>query len=819
MRLSQLTTTPLLGKFLAKFFAKFLVAAGLAILLSIPLAMGDEPTVDYIFPAGGQRGTKVEFRVGGNNLHSRAQFEMIGLNVNPVDEIQPAAETVWFDGPLLSQPSSSRKEDYPKDYDGDVEIGSSAELGVRRWRVSTSQGITASRPFIVGELPEVVEAEIDGEPLPVAVTLPTTINGRIFPREDIDIWTFQAASGKTYSCEVMAARLGSPLDSRLEIRDPAGRLVTENTDYYETDSLCGFTAQADGIHSVRIHDVNFSGMQSYVYRLTIREGPYVKSIFPLGGRAGTTPSFLLDGFGVADEPVELPLAADGTGVSSTLATLPAGVTNPFSVAIGNYPEYIEDVNAGPTSIVIPAILNGRINLPSEVDRWTVQLNKGKLVSFGLVAAKLGSHLDAVLTLYDTAGEQLATADDSAGSTDATLNFTAPEDGEYVVAVADQFKSRGGPQYAYRLTVEPNQSPDFELTLPLDALTLIQGETAKIKLVVTRRGGFSEEIAVRIDGLPEGVTFAPDKIGKGGNDAQLTFTSTAETQTGLYPLSIVGTAQLSPSPKTDDKNVATPETPNADAPAAEAPAEVAPVDRIARQPVEGADDRLVLGVGVATPFKLVGIFETKYAARGATFVRKYSLERNGFEGPITIKLADRQARHLQGVTGPTIVVPSGKSDFEYPIQMATKMELARTSRTCLAAIGELTDAAGKKHTISYTSHQQNDQIIILTDPEQFVVSVKQSTILFAPNGQVDLEVTVGRGAGFDQPVELQLIPPAHIQGVSAISLSLPSSETTATMKLQFDQQSGPFNMPLTLRATTFSEGLRYIADAEVTVVQE
>ena len=46
-----------------------------------------------------------------------------------------------------------------------------------------------------------------------------TINGRIFPREDIDIWTFPAKKGQTIRCEVHAARLGSPLDAAVVTLD------------------------------------------------------------------------------------------------------------------------------------------------------------------------------------------------------------------------------------------------------------------------------------------------------------------------------------------------------------------------------------------------------------------------------------------------------------------------------------------------------------------------------------------------------------------------------------------------------------------------
>ena len=44
----------------------------------------------------------------------------------------------------------------------------------------------ARAKFIVGDLPEVVEDEVDGDQIPQQVTLPVTVNGRIFPRADVD---------------------------------------------------------------------------------------------------------------------------------------------------------------------------------------------------------------------------------------------------------------------------------------------------------------------------------------------------------------------------------------------------------------------------------------------------------------------------------------------------------------------------------------------------------------------------------------------------------------------------------------------------------
>src|SRR5436190_14354660 len=44
-------------------------------------AAADAPVAMYVFPAGGQRGTEVKFRVGGLYLHESCPFEMAGAGV------------------------------------------------------------------------------------------------------------------------------------------------------------------------------------------------------------------------------------------------------------------------------------------------------------------------------------------------------------------------------------------------------------------------------------------------------------------------------------------------------------------------------------------------------------------------------------------------------------------------------------------------------------------------------------------------------------------------------------------------------------------
>src|SRR5207247_4407284 len=115
--------------------------AGLVLIADLRIANAEPPTIAYIFPAGGQRGTAVDVRIGGHFLHDKAEFVLTGPGVQAASTIE-RMNTVWCEGPLIKQPASQQKEDYPKDYLNRIEIAADATLGVRFFYAGTSHGIT-----------------------------------------------------------------------------------------------------------------------------------------------------------------------------------------------------------------------------------------------------------------------------------------------------------------------------------------------------------------------------------------------------------------------------------------------------------------------------------------------------------------------------------------------------------------------------------------------------------------------------------------------------------------------------------------------------
>jgi hypothetical protein len=755
------------------------------------------PTASYVFPAGGQRGTTVKVRVGGLFLYKTCGFELLGQGIEASKQLQ-RTRTVWFEGPILPLPDSQQPEDYPRDMAGEVRVAADAPLGPRRGRLGTAEGAASGLTFVVGDLPEVVEDEVDGDPIAVPVTLPVTVNGRIFPREDVDLWSFAARKGQSITAEVQAARIGSPLDSHLQALDVRGRVLAENDDAAGADSRLRFIAPEDGTYTLRIRDVNSRGGQNYVYRLTITADPVLDAVYPLGGRRGTKVALALSGQGAPAAPVEVALPADAPAAFAYRFGAAGKLSNPLVLDIDDLPEHLEaepnDTPAQARVVQLPAIVNGRIDRPGDVDHWGFSAKKGEVFALELRAAWLGSPLHGVLAVGDSAGKVLASAEAPGPRADPVLSFTAPADGNYWVRVGDRFRMRGGPLYAYRLRVGTPPAPDFRLHLAADALTLRRGTQAKLKVAVERRGGLAGPITLAVEGLPTGVKATNTTLAAGQPGTEITLAAAADAPVGAVRLAVKGTATVGSATVTRTATL---------------------------PPAPGVPetDSVLLGVALPVPFKVGGAYDFRLAPRGTVFRRRYKIERNGFDGPLEVSLADHQMRHLQGVTGPTLTVPPGVSEFEYPIQLPPWMETGRTSRACVMAVGTIKDG-GADHAVSYTSEAPNDQIIAVVETGLLGLEVEKGSVAATPGQAVSVPVRVSRGKGQAGSVKVELIVPEHVRGLAAEPVVLPADQSRCTFTLRFAAGPlGPFNAPLVLRATLTTAAGPVIAETKLEVVAE
>jgi hypothetical protein len=230
------------------------------------------------------------------------------------------------------------------------------------------------------------------------------------------------------------------------------------------------------------------------------------------------------------------------------------------------------------------------------------------------------------------------------------------------------------------------------------------------------------------------------------------------------------------------------------------------------------DRVLLAVALPTPFKVVGDYDVRWAARGTIHRRHYRIERGGYDGPIEVSLADRQMRHLQGATGSTVTVPAGVSKFDYAVQLPPWMETGRTCRVVVQAAGTITDRDGSEHVVTFSSVQQNEQVVVVVEPGRLAVETDRSSLIAAPGKSVPLRVRVARGKGLAGPVRLELLVAAHIHGLAADPVVVAADRSEALLGLRFAaDRLGPFNMPVVIRATIMDGGKPVVAETKLEVL--
>ena len=492
----------------------------------------DPPSLQYLFPPGGQQGQTVEVSCSGS-------FPRWPVGA-------------WSDRPGIKIEAIADKKQKLS-----VTIDQGAECGLCFVRIYDAQGATTIRPFAVGSLPEATEQEPNDSPeKPHALKTSTVINGKLNKAGDVDHFSIALKEGQTLVASAVAnTTFNSPMDAVLQICDPRGFVLTHNDDERGLDPLTAYRAPGDGLYLVRIFafpsapnsTIGFAGAETYVYRLTLTSGAVVDHAFPLAVERGKPAELSFHGWNL---PAELRQTLPATERPFRTVFLPqtAGTLRlpsfPFApiVALDNGEEpAAQEIHA-------PAVITGRIGMPAEIDRFVMDFEKGQKIDIAVVSRKLGYALDTVLKVRDATGKMVAENDDAGGSPDAALSFTAPESGRYTLEVAD-VNGHGGFRFVYRLTVIP-AAPDYQLNLAADAFVVQSGKTVEIPVTIERREGFAEEIVIEAVGLPEGATAEAVTSGpKGDSSKSVKLVIQAAQKGASVPFSVTGKARDSGASRT------------------------------------------------------------------------------------------------------------------------------------------------------------------------------------------------------------------------------------------------------------------------------
>jgi len=102
---------------------------------------------------------------------------------------------------------------------------------------------------------------------------------------------------------------------------------------------------------------------------------------------------------------------------------------------------------------LPQIVEGTIERQKDVDVFRFEGKAGQRILVEVQAARYGSALDPILTLYDANGQQIASGDGSGDSSDPRLEVMLPRNGTYYLSLMDAH-DQGGPTHVYRLVFRP-----------------------------------------------------------------------------------------------------------------------------------------------------------------------------------------------------------------------------------------------------------------------------------------------------------------------------------------------------------------------------
>jgi len=129
-----------------------------------------------------------------------------------------------------------------------------------------------------------------------------------------------------------------------------------------------------------------------------------------------------------------------------------------------------------------------------------------------------------------------------GGTDATFTLTANDEvvpGEFKIKVVGHPTKGGDAASQFTLTVAKKDS--FTLNVPFWTTSLKQGETKAVSIAITREKRFDQDVTLKFDGLPKGITVEPAGavIKNGEPEAKFVLKAVDDAALGDFAVMVTG----------------------------------------------------------------------------------------------------------------------------------------------------------------------------------------------------------------------------------------------------------------------------------------
>jgi hypothetical protein len=534
-----------------------------------------------------------------------------------------------------------------------IEIPADAPIGLHTIRVATKAGASNLRPFVVDELPEVAEKDNNAKANPQAIAPPCVVLG-MGVAETSDYYKVPVKAGEPVTFEVLARRIGSPLDPVLILHDATGKELTslyaDDTPGLQGDARLTHTFPVDGHVIVEVRDTTYRGGADYAYRLRVGNFPGTTTAFPLAVERPRPAAIGFTGPGL-DGVKAVPLVQD-TEVVNIVPRREGGVAGwPVPVRVHDHPETVEqEPNNTPAQgnrLPVPGGVSARFGEKNDLDHFRFAAKKGQKVAVTALTFEVNAPTEVYVRVLDAKGAELAKSNPQQIGT--RVEFDPPADGEYVVA-CEHTNYLSGPHEVYHLSVKP-LSPDFAVTVPFDRTDVPAGGVGLVPITgLTKSNGFNGEVTVEFAGwavsgklvIPAGANPKPEA------PLYLPLTAPLGAKPGLVVGKLKATATI--DGKTVSRTVDLLE---------------AVKGNLANMPTPPAEARSQFAVAVVPhlPFGLELKLDATEVAKGGTLKGKLSAKRSDkFDAEITIAAVSVPA------TGAPKLVPIKKGETEAAVEI-------------------------------------------------------------------------------------------------------------------------------------------------------
>ena len=490
------------------------------------------PTLTTPVSLGLKQGASLELVLSGTNLD------------NPTG--------VLFSGPGKATlvPEAKDAKPNPAAVKVKFEIPADAAIGMYTIRIATKQGISNFRPVLIDDLPGVEETQTNRtKDMAQDVPVPSSISART-DAEASDFFKVKVAAGQKLTFEVLARRLGSPLDPIIVLHDAKTKrelldLYADDTPGLQSDCRLTHTFKEAGEVLVEVRDTTYRGGGDFFYRLRIGDFPAPITAFPLAIQRGVESKVGFAGVGTDDIlPVNVKASADPSVPAIRVAPKRSAGNFGWSlpVLLTDEPQIVEaEPNNTPdkaTKLAVPRGVSARFLEKGDIDHFSIAGKKGVKLVIAAQTYEVNSPAEVLIRVLDAKGAVLASSNPAA--VPVRLEYTPAADGDFTIA-CEHLNYLFGPNEVYHLSVRPAIA-DFDVSLVLDRVEApAGGGTAVAVANVARLNGYAGPVELSIvgDAALSGTATVP----AGQTQTFVLLFVKAGTKPGPYSFKVKATAKV------------------------------------------------------------------------------------------------------------------------------------------------------------------------------------------------------------------------------------------------------------------------------------